>query len=209
MSISFLCTHCGHKLKARREDAGQRVKCTRCATVQIVPQSPDSEQEQSRQPSAAALPVEPAFVPQRRALNDDIDMTPMVDVVFQLLIFFMITAAFALQKGIEIPAPDMPEGSAASAQLDVPESEDDQAVVRVDADGTWWVNDAEAPSEQELLAKLREARRGASAGMRGFRKLLVLAAGDARHASVVTALDAGSAAGMEEVRLALDEEEGP
>ncbi|MCG8448481.1 MAG: biopolymer transporter ExbD, partial [Pirellulales bacterium] len=35
--------------------------------------------------------------------EDDMDLTPMVDVTFLLLIFFMITAAFALQKALEVP----------------------------------------------------------------------------------------------------------
>ena len=33
--------------------------------------------------------------------EDDLDMTPMVDVTFLLLIFFMVTASFTLQKSIE------------------------------------------------------------------------------------------------------------
>ena len=37
--------------------------------------------------------------------DSDMDMTPMVDVTFLLLIFFMVTAAFSLQKSLQIPAP--------------------------------------------------------------------------------------------------------
>ena len=33
----------------------------------------------------------------------EMDMTPMVDVTFLLLIFFMVTASFALQKAVELP----------------------------------------------------------------------------------------------------------
>ncbi len=39
----------------------------------------------------------------RKRDEDEIDMTPMVDVTFLLLIFFMVTAAFSLQKSIEMP----------------------------------------------------------------------------------------------------------
>ena len=34
---------------------------------------------------------------------EEMDLTPMVDVTFLLLIFFMVTAAFSLQKSIEMP----------------------------------------------------------------------------------------------------------
>ena len=33
--------------------------------------------------------------------EDELDMTPMVDVTFLLLIFFMVTASFTLQKSLE------------------------------------------------------------------------------------------------------------
>ncbi|MEM9659397.1 MAG: biopolymer transporter ExbD, partial [Planctomycetota bacterium] len=38
-----------------------------------------------------------------RRQDDELDLTPMVDVTFLLLIFFMITAAFAVQKAISVP----------------------------------------------------------------------------------------------------------
>ena len=37
--------------------------------------------------------------PQRQRAEPESDMTPMVDVTFLLLIFFLVTAAFALQEG--------------------------------------------------------------------------------------------------------------
>ena len=41
----------------------------------------------------------------------EMDVTPMVDVVFQLLIFFMITANFTMQKSIQVPAEKSDEAS--------------------------------------------------------------------------------------------------
>ncbi|MFM7973431.1 MAG: ExbD/TolR family protein, partial [Pirellula sp.] len=43
--------------------------------------------------------------------KDDMDMTPMVDVTFLLLIFFMITANFTMQKSIQVPAEKSDEAS--------------------------------------------------------------------------------------------------
>ena len=38
--------------------------------------------------------------------KEDIDMTPMLDVVFILLIFFIVTASFVKEAGIDVNRPD-------------------------------------------------------------------------------------------------------
>ena len=38
--------------------------------------------------------------------DNEVDMTPMIDCVFLLLIFFLVTASFQLQKALEIPPPE-------------------------------------------------------------------------------------------------------
>lgn len=143
-------------------------------------------------------------------VDNEMDMTPMVDVTFLLLIFFMITAAFALQKSIEVPAPDSDE---AAPSIAVEDLEKDSIVVRVDGDNVYWVSgpmwpdEQRAPSVTDMRSKVRQARRGGG-GPRGAgpSKMLVEANGDATHGRVVAALDAGSAVGMEEIRLMSYEE---
>lgn len=138
--------------------------------------------------------------------EEDMDLTPMVDVTFLLLIFFMITAAFALQKAIEVPPIQDDE---ASQSQTVDDLEVDSVVIRIDEDNVFWIGapkwdeEKRAPSIQEMLAVVREARdslTGKSA------KMLVQANGDSRHEYVVAALDAGSGVGMEEIRLMSYEE---
>jgi biopolymer transport protein ExbD len=53
-----------------------------------------------------------------------------------------------------------------------------------------------------LLVKLRETLDKAQAP----RRMLVLGNGDARHATVVRVLDAGNEVGLEDVRLAIEDE---
>ena len=133
----------------------------------------------------------------------DMDMTPMVDVTFLLLIFFMITAAFMLQKSLEVPPADTDEGAPAQTAEDL---EKDSIVVRVDGDNVYWIGcpmwpeEQRAPSMTDMRAKVREARGGDQHG-KGPTKMLVQANGDATHERVVAALDAGSAVGMEDIRL--------
>jgi biopolymer transport protein ExbD len=129
--------------------------------------------------------------------EDELDLTPMVDVTFLLLIFFMVTAAFALQKSISVP----PIGDQAAAAQTVQDLEQDSIVIRIDGDNVFWVGapkweaEQRAPSVREMQIRLREARDS------GPPKLLVQAHGDSRHGRVVSALDAGSGVGMERISL--------
>lgn len=152
---------------------------------------------------------EPITPPERSEGEEaEMDMTPMVDVTFLLLIFFMVTAAFSMQKSLEIPKPKQDEPSTQVQQQD-PEEDPEYVTVYVDEFNTYRVVtvdwDEEAPSEQELLRKLREARNGDSAGNVPT-KLLVKAHPDSLHEKVVAALDAGAEVGMEQVQLMTVEE---
>jgi len=152
-------------------------------------------------PANAAEPVD--FRSGSRPEGDEMDMTPMVDVTFLLLIFFMVTAAFSLQKALQVPPPDQEESAAQARTLDDFEQDDDYVIVEIRSDNSIFVNESEAPSKQELLVKLRDAREGASGSdSKGPSSLLVMAEGGCRHDRVVMVLDAGNEAGMENVRLA-------
>ena len=138
------------------------------------------------------------------------DMTPMVDVTFLLLIFFMITAAFALQKAMEVPPVE--DDEAAQTEI-VEEEEKDLIVVRVDEDNIYWITapvfekEEKVVSRQGMREKVREARDGKGGKYgKGPSKYLVQANGDATHEYMVAALDAGAAVGMSEIRLMIYEE---
>ncbi len=138
---------------------------------------------------------------------DELDMTPMVDVTFLLLIFFMVTAAFSLHKSIEQPLPD-PEQAEQARTIQEIEEDSDYVIVQIDKDNTVWVGESEAPSEQDLLVKLRAARfAGGSSRQGGPTRLLVLADTGCRHETVVRVLDAGNAIGFESLRLATVDED--
>ncbi|MDP7016435.1 MAG: biopolymer transporter ExbD [Pirellulaceae bacterium] len=139
----------------------------------------------------------------------DMDMTPMVDVTFLLLIFFMVTAAFSLQKAIQVPKPEQTNEPSTQVMED-DELPEDQIIVIVDQFNTFRVQTAEleeeAPSKHDLLRKLRRARDSAPPGSVP-NKLLVKAHGDAFHERVVMALDAGVEVGMEQVQVMTVEED--
>ena len=49
------------------------------------------------------------FLQKRGHHEASVELTPLIDVVFLLLIFFMVTAAFSLQRSLQVPTPQ-PEG---------------------------------------------------------------------------------------------------
>ena len=205
MTIRFRCGHCKRALSADDRQAGARAKCPGCGQPVVVPRPGRQGSGKAAEPGAQ---IEPDRCRSNRQMGEGLDMTPMVDIVFLLLIFFMVTAAFSLQKSIEVPPPDEEESSQQARTYEEIEQDDDFVIVRIDRDSTIWVDESEAPSEQDLLIKLREARQGPPGSTSpGPGSLLVLADGDARHETVVMALDAGNAVGMESVRLATVDEE--
>jgi biopolymer transport protein ExbD len=226
VTIRFPCAACQRVLKAEERLAGTSLCCPACGAQITVPRvGPSGGLSQSsfdRAPTegwSGTVPLKgaeesreevPAVSFQRTGeAGDEIDMTPMIDCVFLLLIFFLITASFALQKSIEVPPPEQREKTAKARTIEQIESDADYIVVRIERDDTILVDGAEALSEQDLLVKLRDARetpRQSDAARPTNR--LVLADGECRHETVVMALDAGSAVGMENLRLAtVDDEE--
>ncbi len=131
-------------------------------------------------------------------------MTPMVDIVFQLLIFFMVTASFSMQKSMEVPKPKDERPSTAGSPD--PEQPDVVALtILVDHVGSFRIvneedgEEEEAPSEQELIVKLRQHR--TQAGPDTTVTALVKANGEAPHFRVILAIDAATTAGFSKVGL--------
>jgi biopolymer transport protein ExbD len=147
--------------------------------------------------------------PKRMAVEDLVDMTAMVDIVFFVLIFFMVTSMQGVYSSISMPTPDQ-QKVASQGRRSVAEFEKaDFVIVRIDRDNTVWLNDREIPGEGddnarslELLVQLRALRQAGSAS----NKMLVMGNSEAKHGTVVMVLDAGSEAGMDEIQLAVDDE---
>jgi biopolymer transport protein ExbD len=79
------------------------------------------------------------------------DVTPLVDVVFLLLIFFMVTTTFSVQKGIKL---DLPKAQTAEKySLDLQEK--DIRVV-VNANNQYYI-DGRLISDEQLPAALQSA----------------------------------------------------
>ncbi|MGB7324144.1 MAG: biopolymer transporter ExbD [Rubripirellula sp.] len=136
--------------------------------------------------------------------EEEMDMTPMVDVTFLLLIFFMVTAAFSLQKSIEMPRQ---QTDAPSTNSEPEETEDlDMVEVQVDEFGTFLVMapewERETPGKQNLISTLKEAAGNNNDGMR----LVIKVHEAAKLFALVDAMDAGTIAGYAELEVTQVEE---
>lgn len=136
--------------------------------------------------------------------EEEMDMTPMVDVTFLLLIFFMVTAAFSLQKSIKMPRQ---QTDAPSTTVIEEETEElDQVEVQVDEFGSFLVMapdwERETPGKQNLISALKEAIAGRNDGM----KLIVKVHEMAKLHALVDAMDAGTIAGYSELEVTQVEE---
>lgn len=125
----------------------------------------------------------------------------MVDVVFLLLIFFVVTASFQMQKSL---AMDSQTTDAPSPIVELFEKESVQ--LHVDDDGTFTLitsdGQCETPSKQFLVAKLRES----VAAIGSQAELVVKVHEQAALQLLVDAMDAGSIAGFSQVQVAQVEE---
>jgi biopolymer transport protein ExbD len=125
----------------------------------------------------------------------DVDMTSMVDVTFLLLIFFMVTASFKLQKSIEMPR----QQSDSAGPVVEPATE--QISLQVDQYGSFLVMtpdwELETPGKQNLTSALKTASEQSNQPLQLSIEVHELA----RLKALVAALDAGATAGFSDIRV--------
>ncbi|MDG1872355.1 MAG: biopolymer transporter ExbD [Mariniblastus sp.] len=137
--------------------------------------------------------------------EDELDMTPMVDVTFLLLIFFMVTASFTLQKSLEQPHTKS-DAPSTNVQPDE-EIKDDYIQVNIDQNNTFYVttrdsDETECPSDSEMRARVKDAKLNSSAT-----RLIIKAHVDSYHAKVITAWDTGVVNDMNEIEIQTTDED--
>lgn len=122
----------------------------------------------------------------RRAPEElNVDMTPLIDVVFLLLIFFMVSTTFERQSELKI---ELPQASGEVTQSDKVEIE-----IFIDSMGKLAINGKQLVNSniESLLSALREA-----AGADKDPRIIINADKNATHQSVMTAMDAARQTGF-------------
>ncbi|MCG8553906.1 MAG: biopolymer transporter ExbD [Proteobacteria bacterium] len=123
----------------------------------------------------------------RQDEEDDINMTPMLDIVFIMLIFFIVTASFVKEAGVEVNRPD-----ASSAETKARAS----ILVAITADGQIWIDKRPVDVRQvraNVERLLAENPKGS---------MVIQADRASKNGLLVQVIDAAKLAGVDNVAIA-------
>lgn len=127
--------------------------------------------------------------------DSGLDMTPMVDVTFLLLIFFMITASFNIQKSLQANPPE-PEDEGAAQTVTIEDQPQDDILVGISANDELTLDDEPISS----VGALADALQGRIAA--GGTELSMTIEADPRctFGIMVSVMDTGIASGMQSIK---------
>ena len=121
----------------------------------------------------------------RRRRSTSVDITPLIDVVFLLLIFFMVSTTFERETQILI---DLPEASGEQTKENPSDLE-----IKIDRHGVFYVNDKEV-----INTEIETLKTAIGKAVSDRRDISVIITADAitPHQSVMTVMDAASQMGL-------------
>ena len=125
----------------------------------------------------------------QEADESSVDITPMLDVVFIMLIFFIVTATFIKEAGIDV---DKPEAATAIVQ------EKASILVAIDANDQVWINrrQVDVRSVRSIIERLHaENPKGT---------VVIQADRESRNKTLVQVMDASRRAGVYDIALAAE-----
>lgn len=128
----------------------------------------------------------------RPKTHPEVNLTSLIDVVFLLLIFFMVSTSFVKQSQISI---NLPQADSAVVEPDVP----DQIDIMITETGTFLVNGRELINTR--VETVRNALQKVSGGNNGL-PLTISADANAKHQHVVTAMDVAGRLGFTRISIA-------
>jgi biopolymer transport protein ExbD len=129
--------------------------------------------------------------PNRKDDSVDINLTPLIDVVFLLLIFFMVSTTFDRHARLKV---DLPEASSKTQQM-----QDEPVVLTIDAKGNYYINDRQVVNN--TLDTLKQALLK-TVGDDLDQSLVLRADGKSPHQAVVRAMDAAAQIGLTRLSIA-------
>ena len=123
--------------------------------------------------------------------ENEINLTPMLDVVFIMLIFFIVTATFIKEAGIQVERPDTTTA----------ESQDDAAIlIAISPTDEIWIDRKERDPRtvRSIIERLHAENPKGS--------IVIQADEGSTHETLVIVMEAAKAAGVTNVAIASDNE---
>lgn len=132
------------------------------------------------------------FAGSRQEQRIELNITPLIDVVFLLLIFFMVSTTFERDSELQIELPEAtakPQGA-----------QDRSIVVTIDASGRYQVNsrslvNVRPETLKEAIARARDGKQDAPS-------LIINADAATPHQAVITVMDVARRLGIDHLRFA-------
>lgn len=132
--------------------------------------------------------------------DEEVDMAPMIDMVFLLLVFFMVASHLQSDEFIDL---EIPKASAAK----IPEDRSERLVVSVESDGTLYLGAHEIQEEDLaiVLAERNEDYLGLTGGNNRL-KLYLRGDGQTDHGDVRKVMRLAADAGIVDIIFATHED---
>jgi len=132
----------------------------------------------------------------RKKVPLEITLTPMIDVVFLLLIFFMVTTTFNRQTELKINLPE--------AQAEPEEDVKKSITLTIDSKGTYFISDQKGLAHQLINQQTDTLRQALiqTAGETRQIPFIINADGKTPHQAVITVLDIASQLGFSRITFA-------
>ena len=119
--------------------------------------------------------------------ENEINLTPMLDVVFIMLIFFIVTASIIKEAGIDVDRPDAPTA----------DSQDDAAIlIAISANDEIWIDrrETEPNAVRTMIERLHAENPKGS--------IVIQADEESTHETLVVVMEAAKQAGVTNVAIA-------
>ncbi len=132
----------------------------------------------------------------QKQIDQGVNLTPLIDVVFLLLIFFMVSTTFTKETHLVV---NLPEADATPGES-IPDTID----ILITAEGTYFLNGVALVNKQikTLMAGLKQISEGQS-----DTALTITADAQTPHQAVVTAMDAAGRLGFVNLSIITQEPE--
>jgi len=131
----------------------------------------------------------------------EINLTPMIDVVFLLLIFFMVTTTFTRETGLKINLP--------KAQGQQIETKTRSITLLIDPEGQYFISTEETAKGKLIDLKVTTLKRELTKAMANQPETPFVISADSKtlHQFVIKALDIASQVGFKHIAFATKEPE--